>query len=429
MLKNKKSYLIPVVGFAMIIIVSAIILYLPVCNLQQLSFRDVLFTATSGLTTTGLTKGPLEEQFSFLGQVILAILMEIGAMGFIIFFSYFWSIKNKRIKMSDMMVINDNISSDSYGLIKEHSIFIGKFMFKVQIIGTILLSLKFIPQFGIFKGLWHSIFMTISAFSNGGFDLFPGNSLIGFSNDVYTQIVITILMFLGGIGIFIIEDIKNNKSRKFSRLKLQTKITLIYSLFLILVPAILMCVREANVSFMNGLLISVSTRSTGITVSDLSKFSFGNKIVLIVLMMIGGSPTSTSGGIKIITTAIVIATILSTLKGKNETIMLWRKIPASIVRKAFTIFILFVTILFISCLVFGEFNNIGGMNIVFESASALTNTGLSISDYGNLNIVGDYILMFLMFIGRVGPLSMVLIFINADSRSKFLEYPEESIVL
>lgn len=429
MLKNKKSYLIPVVGFAMIIIVSAIILYLPVCNLQQLSFRDVLFTATSGLTTTGLTKGPLEEQFSFLGQVILAILMEIGAMGFIIFFSYFWSIKNKRIKMSDMMVINDNISSDSYGLIKEHSIFIGKFMFKVQIIGTILLSLKFIPQFGIFQGLWHSIFMTISAFSNGGFDLFPGNSLIEFSNDVYTQIIITMLMFLGGIGIFIIEDIKNNKSRKFSRLKLQTKITLIYSLFLILVPAILMCVREANVSFMNGLLISVSTRSTGITVSDLSKFSFGNKIVLIVLMMIGGSPTSTSGGIKIITTAIVIATILSTLKGKNETIMLWRKIPASTVRKAFTIFILFVTILFISCLVFGEFNNIGGMNIVFESASALTNTGLSISDYSNLNIVGDYILMFLMFIGRVGPLSMVLIFINEDSRSKFLEYPEESIVL
>lgn len=429
MLKNKKSYLIPVVGFAMIIIISAIVLYLPVCNLQNLSFRDVLFTATSGLTTTGLTKGPLEEQFSFFGQVILAILMEIGAMGFIIFFSYFWSIKNKKIKMSDMMVINDNISGDSYGLIKEHSIFIVKFMFKVQLIGIILLSLRLIPQFGIFDGLWHSVFITISAFSNGGFDLFPGNSLNDFSHDIYTQIVITMLMFLGGIGIFIIEDIKNNKSRKFSRLKLQTKITLIYSLFLIVVPAIFMCLREANVTFMNGIFLAVSTRSTGISVADLSKFTFGNKVVLIILMMIGGSPTSTSGGIKIITTAIVIATILSTLRGKNETIMMWRKIPASTVRKAFTIFILFVAILFISCLIFGEFNNIGGMNIVFESASALTNTGLSISDYSNLNIVGDYILMFLMFIGRIGPLSMVLIFINEDRRSKFVEYPEESIVL
>lgn len=429
MFKNKKSYLIPVVGFAIIIIVSAIILYLPICNLTQLEFKDVLFIATSGLTTTGLTKGPLAEQFSFLGQVILAILMEIGAMGFIIFFSYFLSVKNKRIKMSDIMVINDNISSDSYGLIKEHSIFIVKFMLKVQLIGVVLLGIRFIPEFGIFQGLWHSIFMTISSFSNGGFDLFGGNSLIGFSEDIYTQIVITILMFLGGIGIFIIEDIKNNKSRKFSRLKLQTKITLIYSAVLIIVPAILMCLYESNLSIANGLLISVSTRSTGITVADLSQFSFASKVILIMLMMIGGSPTSTAGGIKIITVAIVLSTILSTLKGKNETIILWRKIPVSVVRKAFTIFILFITILFISCLLFGQFNNIGAINSVFESASAITNTGLSITDYNNFNIVGDIILISLMFIGRVGPLSMILIFINEDKKTKFLEYPEEMIVL
>ena len=123
MLRNKKSYLIPIVGFATIILISAIILYLPICNLTQLNFRNILYITTSAITTCGLSKGSVVQQFSFLGQVVIAILMEIGALGFIIFFSYFWSIRNKKIKMSDMLVINYNISGDNYSLIKENSIF------------------------------------------------------------------------------------------------------------------------------------------------------------------------------------------------------------------------------------------------------------------------------------------------------------------
>ena len=146
-------------------------------------------------------------------------------------------------------------------------------------------------------------------------------------------------------------------------------------------------------------------------------------------MMIGGSPTSTAGGIKIITLTIIIFTIISTLRGKSETIILWKKIPTLVVRKAFTICILFVTLLLVSCLLFGHFNNIGAINIVFESASALSNTGLTITDYNQLNPIGDYILISLMFIGRVGPLSMVLLFVNEDKTDKFLKYPEENIVL
>ena len=412
MLRNKKSYLIPIVGFATIILISAIILYLPICNLTQLNFRNILYITTSAITTCGLSKGSVVQQFSFLGQVVIAILMEIGALGFIIF-----------------LVINDNISGDNYSLIKEHSIFIGKFMIKVQIIGAILLSLRFIPKFGIFQGIWHSIFMTISSFSNGGFDLFGGNSLANFSNDVYTQIIITMLMFIGAIGIFTIEDIKNNKLRKFSRLKLQTKITLIGSAIIIILPAILINLYEKDISFLNSLFLTVSSRSTGFTITDLSKFNFGSKVILIVLMMIGGSPTSTAGGIKIITLTIIIFTIISTLRGKSETIILWKKIPTLVVRKAFTICILFVTLLLVSCLLFGHFNNIGAINIVFESASALSNTGLTITDYNQLNPIGDYILISLMFIGRVGPLSMVLLFVNEDKTDKFLKYPEENIVL
>ena len=193
---------------------------LPICNNKSISFKDALYTAISGLTTTGFTKGSLVSQFNFAGQLVLAILMEIGAMGFIIFVSYFWSIKNKKIRMSDIMVINDNISNDSYASIKEHSIFIGKLMLKVQIAGTVLLSIKFIPLLGFFKGIWYSIFHTISAFSNTGFDLFGGSFEV-FNNDLYVQLVFVLLMVIGSIGVFVIEDLRNNKYRDFSRLKLQ----------------------------------------------------------------------------------------------------------------------------------------------------------------------------------------------------------------
>ena len=426
MLKSKRTYLIPIIGFAFIIIVATIILSLPICNYKEISLKDALFASTSALTTTGLTKAPLIKQFNFLGQLILAILMEIGAMGFIIFISYFWSIKNKKIKMSDIILINDNISSDNYATIKEHSIFIGKLMLKVQLWGVIFLALKFIPMLGIIKGIWYSIFHSISAFSNTGFTLFD-DSLTNFVNDIYLQITMVILMLLGSIGILAIEDLKNNKSKKFSRLKLQTKIILTYSTFLVFVPVLIMKILDPNLSIVNCLFMSATTRSTGFSVINVSYLCVENKIMLIILMFVGGSPTSTSGGVKIVSIAILLSTIIATLKGKQETVMFWRKIPNSLVRKAFTIFMIFVFILFITSIIFNHFDNIGMLNIVFESVSAITNTGLTITDYSTIKLSSEIILMLLMYIGRVGPLTMVLAFINEDKKN--IEYPSEDVIL
>lgn len=429
MFRNKRTYLIPIIGFAFIILVASIILTLPICNYKEISFRDALFTATSGLTTTGFTKGPLVEQFNFGGQLILAILMEIGAMGFIIFVSYFWSIKNKKIKMSDILVINDNISSDSYGQIKEHSLFIGKLMLEVQTVGIILLSIKFIPLMGFFKGLWYSIFHTISAFSNTGFDLFNGHSLRAFANDIYIQVVLIILMILGSIGILVIEDLKKNRKGKLSKLKLQTKIILTYSIGLLLFPMIVMKLLEPNISILNSLFMSATSRSTGFSVVDLANFTFESKFILIILMFIGGSPTSTSGGVKIVTVAILISTIIATLKGKNETVMFWKQIPNSSIRRAFTIFTLFALIVVIACTIFYHYNPINLLNIVFEAVSAISNTGLTITEYSTINIIGENILLLLMFIGRVSPLSLVLVFINENRKDKYIEYPSENVIL
>lgn len=429
MLKGKRTYLIPILGFAILIIIGAILLYLPICNKIPITFSNALFTATSGITTTGFSKVTLSEQFTFFGQLVIAVLMEIGAMGFIIFISYFWSVQDKKIKMSDIILINDSISGESYGTIKEHSIFIGKFMLKTQIIGCVLLFFSFIPIYGPIKGIWYSIFHTISAFSNTGFDLIGSNSFIPFKGNIYTQIVITILMIVGSIGILVIEDIKNNKSKRFDNLKLQTKIVLTYSIFLLVFPTLFMKVLEPKMNLVNSLFMSATSRSTGFTVVNLENLTQSTKILLTILMFIGGGPTSTAGGVRIIVIAVVLSTIISTLRGKEQTIMFWRRIPESNVRRAFTIFILFIVVLTIMTIIMANYHNLSVLQIIFGNVSAISNTGLTLINMNTLNLVQEICIMILMFVGRVGLLSLVLLFFVEDKQSKFIKYPNENVIL
>ena len=429
MFKNKKTYLIPIIGFALIILIGAVLLYMPICNNKPISFRDALFTSTSGVTTSGFSKVILEKQFNIIGQIIIAILMEIGAMGFIIFISYFWIMKDRKIKMSDMMVINDSISGESYATIKTHSVFIVKYMLKIQVLGSILLSVSFVPIYGVLKGIWYSIFHTISAFSNCGFDLIGNNSLIPFKENVYIQIILSMLMILGSIGILVIEDIRNNKSKKFNRLKLQTKIVLIYTMILLIVPTICMKIVDPSISLINSFFLTASSRSTGFTIVDLGNVSQASKIILIVLMFIGGGPTSTAGGVRIVPIAVIIATILSTLKGKNETIIFWRKIPESNVRRAFTILILFLLILTLIGMIMSSYHNLSVLEIVFNNVSAISNTGLSLYDINELNLIQEICVLILMFIGRIGILSLILVFFHEDKKDKFIKHPIENVIL
>ena len=427
MLKNKRTYLIPIIGFALIIFIGSILLFIPSVNKTSLSYKYCLFIATSGFTTTGITKGALVTQFDFIGQLIIAILMEIGAMGFIIFVSYFWSMKNKKMKMSDIMVINDSISGDDYSHITKHSIFICKYMFRVQAIGALLLMIKFIPLYGFVTGIWYSIFHVISAFSNTGFDIFGSQSMIMYASDAYVQIITIVIMILGSLGILVIEDIKDKKF-KFNKFKVQTKIVVVASVFLIIVPTLLMCIYDTELSLINSLFMSASVRNSGMTIIDFSELSFQTKVLLGVLMLIGGGPTSTSGGIRILPVVILLATVISTLRGKNETIIFWRKISPVVIRRSLTIVTVFFLLLTMGCVLFYEFNDVGIQRIIFECISAITNTGFSVISPNEVNIIGDSILMFLMFAGRVGPLSMVLAFVT-DNKNKYIEYPSENIVL
>ncbi len=430
MLKKKKSYLVPIIGFSLMMIIGAILLYLPISNKEPISFKDALFISISAISCTGLSKIVPAEQFNFVGQLIMAILMEIGALGFVVFISYMWAKKDKKIKMSDIMMVNDNISGDNYNTIREHSLFIFDVMLKVQLFGILFLTLRFVPEYGILKGIWYSVFHTISAFANAGFDIFGNNSMFNFRNDIYTQIVLTTLMVLGSIGIFAIEDLKKHKFREFNKLRLQTKIIIVCSAILIILPTILLKVLEPQISIINSLFMTASTRSTGFSIVNLAEFSNASKLLITILMFIGGSPASTAGGVRVVAIAIIIATMISTLRGRVNTIMFWKKIPDTVVRKAFTTFMIFLFVLLIMISIYSHSNkNIDLVDITLECVSAVTNTGLSTVDGAEVNLIADIVIMILMYIGRMGPIALIAVFVNDEPVDKLVDYPTENVIL
>ena len=430
MLKKKKSYLVPFVGFTLIMILGAILLVLPVTNNTPISFKDALFVSISAVSCTGLSTVVPIEQFNFWGQLIIAILMEIGALGFVVFISYIWAKLNRKMKMSDIIMVNDNISGDDYSTIKEQSLFIFDIMVKVQLLGIILLSVKFIPEFGTWNGIWYSIFHTISAFANAGFDLIGNQSMIGYNKDLYIQIVLTILMILGSIGVFAIEDLKKNKFKNFKKLKLQTKIILVYTLILLIIPTILLVVFENNISVTNSLFIASAARSTGLSVVNISELSNASKLLLTILMFIGGSPASTAGGVRVVAIAILISTMISTLKGRIHTVIFWKKVPDSIVRKSFTVFMMFLIIAIVGIMSYSYCNKTAEIvDISLECVSALTNTGFAAVNPLTTTLVTDIIIMILMYIGRIGPIAMVTIFVNDEPVDKLVDYPTENVIL
>ena len=430
MLKKKKSYLVPFIGFSLMILIGAILLLLPISNNMPISFKDALFVSISAISCTGLSTVVPIEQFRFFGQLIIAILMEIGALGFIVFISYIWAKINKKMKMSDIIMVNDNISSDDYSAIKEHSLFIFEIMMKIQLLGVVLLSIKFIPEFGTLKGIWFSIFHTISAFANAGFDLIGNQSMVVYNKDLYIQTILIILMILGSIGVFAIEDLKKNKFKKFNKLKLQTKIILLYTLILLIIPTILLTFFEEHITVSNSLFMVSAARSTGFSVVNVSQMSNASKLLLTILMFIGGSPASTAGGVRIVAVAILLSTMISTLRGRINTVIFWKKIPDSIVRKLITVFMMFLIIAITGIMMYSYCNKSAEIvDIALECVSALTNTGFAAVNPATASLATDIIIMILMYIGRIGPIAMVTIFVNDEPVDKLVDYPTENVIL
>lgn len=430
MLKDKNIYLIPCLGFVSVILVGWIVLMLPTCNNGNVTPFDALFTAVSATCVNGLTTVNLSTEYSFLGQVTIAIITEIGAIGFVTFISFILSFKKKRMSLSETLLLSSALNDNHYGKLKQRLKEVIKYTIVIQIIGAILLAVDFIPRFGIKNGIWYSIFHSITAFCNAGFDIIGDTSLEIFAKNIYVNIVFIILMFLGSIGYFVIEDIIGAiKKKRFIHISFHTKIVLTASLIIYLVSIMLLKIAEPNLTWLEAVFTSVTARTTGFSTINMAGTLPITKLIISFLMIIGGAPGSTSGGIRITSIAILALTVRATLRNKKDVVVYYKKIDLQTIRQAITNIVICVMLVLIAMFVMEKVQIMRLDNNLFMCASAFSATGLSVTNVAKMNFASKVILEALMYIGRVGPISILSILIFKKKENQNIEYVSGNVML
>lgn len=430
MLKDKNIYLIPCLGFLSVILVGWIVLMLPICNNGNVTPFDALFTAVSATCVNGLATVNLGVDYSFLGQLTIAIIIEIGAIGFVTFISFILSFKKKRMSLSETLLLSSALNDNNYGKLKQRLKEVIKYTIVIQIIGAILLAVDFIPRFGIKNGIWYSIFHSITAFCNAGFDIIGDTSLEIFAKNIYVNIVFIILMFLGSIGYFVIEDIIGAiKKKRFIHISFHTKIVLTASLIIYLVSIMLLKIAEPNLTWLEAVFTSVTARTTGFSTINMAGMLPITKLIISFLMIIGGAPGSTSGGIRITSIAILALTVRATLRNKKDVVVFYKKIDLQTIRQAITNIVICLVLVLISMFIMEKVQIMRLDNNLFMCASAFSATGLSVTNVAEMNFASKVILEALMYIGRVGPISILSILIFKKKENQNIEYVSGNVML
>lgn len=428
MLRKKKIYLVPIIVFLILILLGAIILKLPICNNKPITFIDALFMSASGICVNGFSTVNIIEQFNILGQIVLVILTQIGALGFMSIVIFILTLRNRKIDFFHIMLAGDSINENIYSHVKQRSKNICKYTFLIEFVGALLLSVKFIPIFGVGEGIWKSLFHSITAFCNAGFDLFGTTSLSVFKDDIYINLIFIILIILGGIGFLVIEDILINKKR-LKNIKFQSKLVLSSTLILIISSIILIKIMEPQFNILESSFTAITLRTAGFYTVDINNCNLATQLLFIILMFIGGAPGSTSGGIRIVVFAILILTASSTLRNNKNVIIFNRKINEDLIKKSITIVIISLSIILISVIAFLYLDNIGALNIIFHCFSTFSAVGLGLVSANALNFYGKVITIILMFIGRVGPITAISLFLIDRKTNENIIYPDGKLIL
>lgn len=428
-------------GFFIIILIGAIILSLPISTSsgKNTNFLDSMFTATSAVCVTGLVAVDTGTHWSIFGKFIIILLIQIGGLGFMTLSTIGVIILGKKISFSERLLIQDSINSGKLSGVVKLSKNIVLVSLLIEFIGAICLSFVFVPQMGFVKGSLYSLFHSISAFCNAGFDLFGNfSSLTSYKTNYIVNIVIMLLIILGGLGFATIFDIK--EKRKFKKFSLHTKIVCVTSLVLIIVPSIMFFLIEMNnpntigdLNFADKILTSVfqvvSPRTAGFNTIDLNAMKDGTKFLTIVLMFIGGSPASTAGGFKTTTFAIILIAVISLIKEREHIEAFGRTISYKILNKALIILSIGFFLVFSGTMVLSLTNEqFDFLTILYEVVSAYGTVGLTLGITTQLNIISKIVLMIIMFLGRVGSLTILYAFIKNTNNAKYF-YPKEDITV
>ncbi len=436
--KKPSSFQIIIMGFLGLILVGTILLMLPIAAKDGCgaSIEDALFTSTSAVCVTGLVVRDTALYWSGFGQAVILVLIQIGGLGIVSVVAFIAMLSGRKITLLQRSMLQDSISAHQIGGIVKMIGFVFMIALITELSGAVIMLPSFCRQYGL-SGIWMSVFHSVSAFCNAGFDIMGArtgafSSLTSFAGNPGIVIPIILLIISGGIGFLTWEDIAANKLH-FHKYKMQSKVILITTALLIIVPAVLLFLFEYTDSGMKDRILlslfqAVTPRTAGFNTASFSSLSGTGSMLLIVLMLIGGSPGSTAGGMKTTTAAVMFANASSVFQRKRSVQLFGRRIEDSTIRNAATLFMLYLLLPVIGAAVISMAENIPVGTSLFEAVSAIGTVGLSLGITPSLGFVSRVVLILLMFFGRVGGLTLIFAAISSKN-TDIAQRPVEKIIV
>lgn len=422
-------------GFAILITFGGILLSLPFFTKsgEATDLIDSMFVAASASCVTGLTPVNTFEHWNTYGHVLLIILIQIGGLGVMSLASIIPLILGKKIGMKSRQILKEQLNVESLeGMIVLFK-YVLVFTFGIEILGAILLSFRFIPLYGAGTGIWYSIFHSISAFCNAGFDIL-GDSMYPFRDDILVNLTLSFLVIIGGLGFVVTSELFRRRS--FQKISTHSKLVLLISGALLVLGTVMFLFLEngdgvlqyesVKGSILESFFQSVVARTAGFYSVDLSKIKDSTALMLMGLMFVGGSPGSTAGGIKTTTLGVLFISTHAVVRGEREPVVFGRHIGMDVVRKALAIFLVSITIILSVSFILTITESARLVDILYETVSALATVGASKGMTADLSDVGKILITFCMYLGRLGPMTMAFAFGMKDKKS-LIRYPESFI--
>lgn len=429
------------IGFAIVILIGGSILSLPIssANGEYTNFLDALFTSTSAVCVTGLVTVDTGTHWNDFGKIVIMLLIETGGLGFMSLSTFVAMILGKKITLRERLIMQEAMNTfNIQGLVKMVK-YVLTFTFTVQVCGALLFAIQFIPEYGMRKGIFYSIFHSVSAFCNAGFDLFGNySSVVKYSSNPLVLLTISMLIIIGGLGFVVSLELYNY--RKAKRLSTHSKMVLFITATLLLLGTIFIFFVEyknpetiGHMNFadkvLNSFFSAVSPRTAGFNSVSTDGMTLAGKLMTIILMFIGGASGSTAGGLKVTTFGVLVFTVISVLKGREETEAFGRKFSKETVYKAFTLLsVCIMLVLTVTTILTITEPDKSFINLLYEATSAFGTVGLTAGVTQDITSISKVVILLTMYCGRVGPLTVILAVVNKRKKSR-IKYPEAKILI
>lgn len=441
--RRLSSSQIIMLGFMGVIALGTMLLMLPFARAgaDRAPFLDALFTATSATCVTGLITQDTATYWSVFGQAVILGLIQIGGLGVITVAVFITKLSGRKIGLMQRSTMQEAIAAPQMGGIIRMTGFILKMVVVIEGIGALALLPVMITEFGIGRGIWYAVFHSISSFCNAGFDLMgikePFSSLTSYTGSAAVNGIVMLLIVVGGIGFLTWDDVKRNRLH-LRRYRMQSKVVLAVTCLLIVLPAVYFFFQEFGMTewadmtmgekVLASFFQSITTRTAGYNTVDLTKLTQSGQMIMILLMLIGGSPGSTAGGMKVTTFAVLFATAIAVFRRRPNAHIFGRRIPNDTAHYAATVLVLYMSLFLAGGIFIGCAENMPIVPALFEAASAIATVGVTLGITPDLCVASKIVLIVLMFLGRVG--GMTIVYAALATKHPYVsEFPQEKIMV